>query len=92
LRALAITHCAKVTDASLSTLVTAAGAGLRELHLGWLSGVTDATLEAAAKHCPSLETVRVDGCKSVGDAGPRALALECKNLRRLVIIASGFGE
>ena len=69
--------------ALLAAACRAAGGAprLRTLLLACCPGVSDRTLRAVAKLCPSLLGLHVAGCVGVRDPGLRAVAARCATLQ-----------
>ncbi|KAI8922868.1 hypothetical protein BC831DRAFT_404480 [Entophlyctis helioformis] len=54
--------------------------------------MTDATVEAMARHCPNLEKLDIRGCRNVSEAALRALVDNCPHLSVLKLEGPGGWE
>ncbi|ELU02661.1 hypothetical protein CAPTEDRAFT_23170, partial [Capitella teleta] len=67
LQSLDLTSCHRVTDASITKVMTLPE--LRTIHLSMCPGVTDEGLRAIADNIPGLEELYLTQCTSISDAG-----------------------
>jgi hypothetical protein len=78
-----VTACHRVTDTSITQLMTFPE--LTAIHLGLCKGITDASLLAIAEGIPCMEEIHLTQCKAVSTAGITALAEKLRRLRYLDI-------
>ncbi|MCL7030781.1 hypothetical protein MKW94_006658 [Papaver nudicaule] len=80
-QSLGLRHCSVYSDMQLS-LVFSWFPRLTYINL-YSSVIGDKGLEALAKCCPSLETVKLSRCRSITDSGLSFLIQNCRELRSL---------
>uniref|UniRef100_A0A7S3QLR1 F-box/LRR-repeat protein 15-like leucin rich repeat domain-containing protein n=1 Tax=Dunaliella tertiolecta TaxID=3047 RepID=A0A7S3QLR1_DUNTE len=83
LRALSVSMCTSVTDASISALA-AQKPDLQELKLDWCSKVSDAGILALAEGCKGLQLLSVRRCVRLSDGALSAVA-RCGKLQHLAV-------
>ena len=69
LRRLALRHISNISDDGIFELGAKVLGGLEELSLGGCTKLTNVTMYTLAEHCVSLTTLRLDGCRWIGDMG-----------------------
>eukprot|EP00730_Choanoeca_flexa_P004468 TRINITY_DN11704_c0_g2_i2.p1 TRINITY_DN11704_c0_g2~~TRINITY_DN11704_c0_g2_i2.p1 ORF type:complete len:830 (+),score=240.83 TRINITY_DN11704_c0_g2_i2:123-2492(+) len=69
LEQLKLVSCELLTDDSIVPVLEKVGHKLKTLHLSGLFQLTDASLQAAARHCPSLKDLSVVNLVHLTDAG-----------------------
>ena len=69
LRRLALRHISNISDDGVDKLGYAVLGGLEELSLGGCTKLTNGTMYTLVKHCDSLTTLRLDGCRGIDDFG-----------------------
>lgn len=75
--------CQKLTDAGVRAAVDLCGPSLQRISLYWNVQLTNAAAIAVARRCPQLQAVCLSGCRKVGSAGVRALAVRGATLTEL---------
>ncbi|ELU02530.1 hypothetical protein CAPTEDRAFT_129421 [Capitella teleta] len=81
LQSLDLTSCHRVTDASITKVMTLPE--LRTIHLSMCPGVTDEGLRAIADNIPGLEELYLTQCTSISDAGVTYLSQRLYRMRTL---------
>jgi hypothetical protein len=81
LRVLIVDECGAVSDAGVRA-VAARCPGLVELSAVHCA-LTDVAIADIARHCPLLETLRIESCDFITDVGIEALGRHCTKLRCL---------
>lgn len=82
LERLTLTHCKKLTDTSMKTILQP-NHHLLALDVTGLNELTDETLLVLAEACPNLQGLNVSLCTKITDAAIVAVGQKCTLLRRL---------
>uniref|UniRef100_A0A8C8S1C7 F-box/LRR-repeat protein 15/At3g58940/PEG3-like LRR domain-containing protein n=1 Tax=Pelusios castaneus TaxID=367368 RepID=A0A8C8S1C7_9SAUR len=83
LQELDLVACSKLTDASITKVIRFPD--LRRLSLSLVPEITDASLAAVARGCPSMEQLSVSHCGKLTDKGFMEAASSLRRLQHLVI-------
>ncbi|KAF2455744.1 hypothetical protein BDY21DRAFT_372897 [Lineolata rhizophorae] len=79
---LTLTNCNKLSDLSLTQMITG-NRFLLALDVTGLESITDKTMLAVADNCPRLQGLNVTNCKKVSDDSLEAVAKNCRHVKRL---------
>ncbi|KAK3271470.1 hypothetical protein CYMTET_20180 [Cymbomonas tetramitiformis] len=85
----AMDGCTGVTDCVLATLAQKSGSVLQRLSVSSCVHVTDRSLTAIGRFCPTLRELGVGGCSLITDVGLEAIAEGCQQLELLSMRGCG---